>query len=395
MKNSAFKIKIKKVLSNYDAVLAVLVLSICIFGLVMIYSASSYRAEYYYHDSTLYFRKQGLFIVIGTVAMIFFSLVDYKLFFRSYKWAPIPVSALVWIGSLGMCIYVVFMGHVVGGSSRWIESGLGFNIQPSEIAKVGFVLFGAFVLTKWKRVINTGSTLRNFGFFWALIVPFAAVMAPVLYLNLSSAIILGAIIGGMILCVSMDKKYLIFVGIILGILLFVILFAGGYRTERVDVWLHPEKMDPGGQIMQGMLAIGSGGLFGKGFGNSVQKLGNIPEVHTDMIFTIICEELGIIGGIALLLMMMIMLWRIFKIALRATELKGSLIATGVFVQLAVQILMNIAVVTNAMPATGVPLPFVSYGGSSLVIMMAEIGLVLNVSKQTYETIEDKEETEEE
>ena len=384
--------RIKRVLSQYDAVLAILVLLISLFGLIMIYSASSYRAEYYYHDSTKYFRAQGLFIIGGVIVMVLVSMIDYRFWFKQFKvLLYIPISAFLWFASLIMCIFVVFAGHTVGGSSRWIQLGF-INIQPSEVAKAAFVLFGAFVVAKGKRMFNRGSdiksTLKNCIWIVILALPFIAVVISVYILNLSSAIILAAIIGVMFFCASMDKKAIFILIILLGIGLYFKLNSGGdYRSSRMDLWQNPDKMDQGGQIVQGMLAIGSGGLLGKGLGNSVQKMGNIPEVHTDMIFTIICEELGIVGGIALMLGFMWMLYRIFKIALNATELKGSLIAIGVFMHLSIQFVMNIAVVTNAMPATGVPLPFVSYGGSSLVIMMAEIGLVLNVSKQIYETID--------
>ncbi len=164
----------------------------------------------------------------------------------------------------------------------------------------------------------------------------------------------------------------------------------GYRSERLMNFLNPDTMDPAGQIMQGLYAIASGGLIGKGFGNSIQKLGNMPEVHTDMIFTIICEELGIIGGIMIIGLFLLILWRIFMIALKAPDLYGSLIAIGVFAQVAVQVVMNIAVVTNTIPATGVPLPFISYGGSNLLILMIEMGIVLSISNRTYEPITDEE-----
>ena len=395
MKKQAVNIRIKNVLSNYDVILVILVLTICAFGLVMVYSASSYRAAYYYDDSKLYFRHQGLFILGGAVLMVVTSLIDYRLYFKKLKILHIPLVYLLFFLCIGLQWYVFFAGYSSGGSSRWIQLGGGFNLQPSEISKVCFVLGGAFVATKKKKMINTGSTLKNILGVIFLFLLFAPILAPVALQNLSSAVILAGILACIYFCTSMDKKYFIFVIIALILGAAAMVYAKGYRSERLLHFMHPETMDPADQIMQGMYAIASGGLFGKGLGNSVQKLGNMPEVHTDMIFTIICEELGIIGGIALIGLFLLLLWRIFKIAVKAPDLYGALIATGVFAQVAIQVCMNVAVVTNSMPATGVPLPFVSYGGSNLLILMAEMGIVLSVSKRTYDPIEDPSDEEDE
>jgi cell division protein FtsW len=392
VKRKAATVKIKNVLSNYDAILAILVLAICAFGLVMIYSASSYRAAYYYGDSKLYLRNQGMFIVIGAILMVAVSMIDYKYYFRKLKLLHVPPVILLWAVCVGLQWYVFFSGHSVGGSARWIKLG-AFSIQPSEIAKVCFVLGGSFIAARKKKMINTGSSLKNILGVIFLYLLFAPILVPVALQNLSSAIILAGILTCIYFCTSMDKKYFLFVILALGGAALALGLFKGYRSERIMHWLYPETMDPADQIMQGMYAIASGGLFGKGLGNSVQKLGNMPEVHTDMIFTIICEELGIIGGIALVGLFLLLLWRIFSIALKAPDLYGALIATGVFGQIAIQVLMNIAVVTNSMPATGVPLPFVSYGGSNLLILMAEIGVVLNVSKKTVDPIPDDEDAE--
>ena len=393
MENNLHGNRLKKVLSHYDAILAILVLFICVFGLIMIYSASSYRAEYYYHDSKLYFRRQGLFIVLGAVLMVLVSLIDYRFYLKKMKFIKIRPIVILYFLCLLFHIYAFFKGHESGGSRRWIELGGGFNFQPSEVSKVCFVLLAAFLAGKRKRLVNTGNFFKNILGFILLFLFFVPILGIVAAQNLSSAIILAGIVTVIIFCVSMDKKYIAVVFLMMAgaVALFIALKA--YRSERIMHFLYPESMDPGDQILQGLYAIASGGLFGKGLGNSVQKLGNIPEVHTDMIFTIICEELGIIGGIALIGLFLLLLWRIFKIALNAPDIYGALIATGVLAQLSVQIIMNIAVVTNSIPATGVPLPFVSYGGSSLVIMLAEIGIVLNVSKRTRDTIEEEDEEE--
>ena len=394
MENVKQQSRVKQVLSHYDAILGILVLFICVFGLIMIYSASSYRAEYYYGDSKLYFRRQGLFIVIGVFVMIAVSLVNYRVYLKKIKFIKIrPITILALI-CFALHAYALLNGHESGGSKRWIELGGGINLQPSELSKVCFVLLAAFLAGKRKRFLNTGNFFKNLFGFVLLFLFFVPILGIVAYQNLSSAIILAGIVTIIFFCVSMDKKYFIVIAALMIGAVVLLIALKGYRSERIMHFLYPESMDPGDQILQGLYAIASGGLSGKGLGNSVQKLGNIPEVHTDMIFTIICEELGIIGGIALIGLFLLLLWRIFKIALNAPDIYGALIATGVLAQLSIQMIMNVAVVTNSIPATGVPLPFVSYGGSSLLIMMAEIGIVLNVSKRTRDDIEDEDFAEE-
>ena len=159
------------------------------------------------------------------------------------------------------------------------------------------------------------------------------------------------------------------------------IMAEGFRGDRIDAWLNVETHPKGYQTLQGLYAISSGGILGKGLGNSVQKLGFIPESHNDMIFSVICEELGLIGAVAIILLFLLLLWRLFVIAVNAPDLYGSLIAVGVMAHIAVQVIINVAVVTNTMPSTGIPLPFISYGGSSLVTLLIEMGIALGVSNQ--------------
>ena len=181
-----------------------------------------------------------------------------------------------------------------------------------------------------------------------------------------------------------SPKYLQFVIVgvvgVLGIVLFLVLPSAGYRGERVEMWLHPENYAKGYQTLQGLYAIGSGGLFGKGLGNSMQKLGFVPEAPNDMIFSIICEELGLFGAICVILLFLLLIWRFMVIANNARELYGALIVTGILAHIAIQVILNIAVVTNSIPNTGVTLPFISYGGTSVVFLMAEMGLALSVSR---------------
>lgn len=390
MNNKIIPIKVKKIISDYDYKLLILVMFISSFGLLMIYSASSYRAEYFYNDSTLYLRRQGMFFAAGVVLMVLLSLIDYRIYFKRIKMIRIRPVILLYLACIGLHWYIFFAGYSAGGSARWIQLGGGINFQPSELSKVCFVLGGAFVAAKKKQMINTGNTRKNiFGFIFMFLL-FAPILMPVALQNLSSAVILAGILACIYFIVSTDRKYFIFVMAVLVVGGIAMILTKGYRSERLDHFFHPETMDSADQIMQGLYAIGSGGWFGRGIGRSLQKLGNMPEVHTDMIFTVICEELGLVGGIALILLYLLILRRILKIAVNAPDIYGTLVAAGVFAQVAIQFIMNIAVVTNSMPATGVPLPFVSYGGSSLLILMAEMGIVLSISRRTYNPIPEAE-----
>ena len=212
----------------------------------------------------------------------------------------------------------------------------------------------------------------------------AVFIAPLLGLviveNLSTGLIIGLIFVG--ICFASKKKaYFIISGLAMGALVAVMIFFVDFRSERFDAWLNVETHEKGYQILQGLYAIASGGIFGKGLGESMQKLGFIPESHNDMIFSVICEELGLFGAIALILLFILLLWRIFVIAINAPDLYGGLIATGVLIHIASQLLINIAVVTSTIPSTGIPLPFISYGGSSLMVILFEMGIVLSVSNQ--------------
>jgi cell division protein FtsW len=200
--------------------------------------------------------------------------------------------------------------------------------------------------------------------------------------NLSTAIIVMGIAIGMIFVASPKYMQFIVVGLtgVAGIVVFLLLPSAGYRSDRVQMWLHPENYTKGYQTLQGLYAIGSGGLFGKGLGNSMQKLGFVPEAPNDMIFSIICEELGLFGAVCVILLFLLLLWRFMVIANNARDLYGALLVTGILSHIAIQVVLNIAVVTNSIPNTGVTLPFISYGGTSVVFLMAEMGLALSVSR---------------
>lgn len=343
------------------------------FGLVMLYSASSYEASMEFGNSKYYVISQIKAAVIGVILMVVVIKLDYHIFKK-------PLVALAaYFGSILMAMMVLSpIGISANGASRWISIA-GFSIQVCEVVKVGVIVFMAFVIEKKAK------KLKNIGTFLLCMV-FIGISAGVIALitkDLSSAIIVAGI-GVVMLFVACPRisYFVIMIGAGVAAVVGAIMIEP-FRFERIRVWLNPEKFaDEGGfQVLQSLYSLGSGGLFGKGLGNGIQKLGYVPEAQNDMIFTVICEELGVIGGIAVILMFIFMIWRFMIVANNAPDLFGSMLVVGVMAHISIQTVMNIAVVTNSMPNTGVTLPFMSYGGSSILCLLIEIGIVLTVSKR--------------
>jgi cell division protein FtsW len=368
----------KKAGGYFDYSLMFLTLFIIAFGIIFIYSASSYNATKYYSDPMYFTSSQIKNAVFAVAAMVGITIVNYKL----YEKGSFGIAFLALIVCTLLMVAVVFLGEDHNGSTRWLKIA-GFSFQPSEVAKPGIIMFVAFAISKAPQKLKK----------WTGFLKIAAYCAPLLGMvaieNLSSAIILGVIVFVTCFIASENKVYFIFFGLLAVVLAAVLIFAVGYRSDRIDIWLNVETHPKSGQILQGLYAIASAGFFGRGLGNSMQKMGYIPEAHNDMIFSVICEEIGVIGAIALLLFYVLLLWRIYAIAMNADDLFGSMLCVGVFVNIAVQVILNVAVVTNTIPSTGVALPFVSYGGTSLLVFCAEIGLVLSVSARIRrERVED-------
>lgn len=367
--------KKRRVRSFYDYSLLFLIIFLVCFGLVMIYSTSSYNAAKYYNDPLKFVRRQLLFVVVGIPAMIIVSKIDYRLYIKKLPVIRLRPITLLFFLCLIMQAVVLIVGEATGGSQRWISLGGLGKFQPSEITKICVVLFTAYIVQLSPR------RLDNILGFFRVCIFVGPLLGLVVVENFSTALIIAAIMVAICFVASRKKMYFAVSGILFGIAAFFLVFGVSYRSERIDVWKNVESHPKGYQILQGLYAIASGGLFGKGLGQSMQKLGFIPEAHNDMIFSVICEELGMFGAIAILLLFLLLLWRLFTIAINAPDLFGGLIATGVFAHIAVQVLINIAVVTNSIPATGIPLPFISYGGSSLTVLLVEMGLVLSVSNR--------------
>lgn len=371
------KKRIRNVISNYDFTMVLLVLILAAFGIIMVYSSSYYNAEHYYQDPYKYLKRQSLFFGLGFVGMIIVSMIDYRRYLFLFKKKYAVLIWTLYFICAGLQSYTLIKGYSSGGSQRWIKLFGGQSFQPSEVSKVAAILITAYLIAKMPYKLKTFfGLLRIAG-------PGLLLVGLVVYENLTTGIVMAGII--VIMCFAASKKkmhciVLVLLGLAAG---FVLTYTTDYRWKRIVDWYTKANLESGSQTVQGLYAITSGGFFGKGLGAGIQKLGNISEVHTDMIFSIVCEELGMFGAILVLTVILMLLLRIFMTAIEAPDLFGAQIATGVFAHIALQVLINIAVVTNSIPSTGVPLPFISYGGTALFFLMIEIGLVLSVSKFTY------------
>jgi cell division protein FtsW len=352
----------------FDFTLLFVVLFLVAFGLVMVYSTSSYTAQLKTDDAAYYLKHQGIFAVLGIIAMLVVSRMDYHWW---KKWSKFLMLAI-----LVLLVAVLVVGENINGSTRWLKIG-PIQFQPSEIAKIAIILYTAHMATIWAARIGDFKVMLRVAFLPLIAIALIAIE------NLSTGIICGAIILMIIFITSPKVKQFLLIGICAAAFMGVFLMIESYRLTRLKVWLHPEDYadSDGFQTLQALYAIGSGGIFGKGLGQSIQKLDFLPEAHNDYIFSIICEELGFFGATCVIAIFALLIWRCAMIAMSATDLYGALIVVGVTTHIAVQAMLNIAVVTKVMPPTGVPLPFVSYGGTALFFLLVEIGLVLSVARQ--------------
>lgn len=350
----------------FDYQFLFLVMFLVALGLVMVYSTSSYTADLKTGTPYYYLLRQGVFGAAGIAVMLVFARIDYH-FWKN-------LSMLMIVGAIILLAMVIVVGKAVNGSSRWIEIG-SIRFQPSEVAKIAIILFTAHMATIKAARIGDFKILIRVAFLPMLATALIAVE------NLSTAIICAAIIFMIIFVTSPKIKQFVLLGLAVVGLMGIFLVVASYRMQRIKVWLDPEKYEDGYQTMQALYAIGSGGIFGKGLGQSIQKLGFIPESHNDMIFSVVCEELGLFGAVCVIGLFALLIWRCVIIAMSAPDLYGALIVVGVITHLSVQVLVNIAVVTNSIPPTGVPLPFISYGGTALLCLLVEMGLVLSVASR--------------
>lgn len=354
-----------------DIGLLVTIFMLLSLGLIMVLSASAPSALTYEGDSYHYFRSQLANALIGIVAMFFFSFVDYRIY--KGRLANIGIIASIILLAL---VLVPGVGLTIKGATRWIN--LGFQFQPSEIMKIALIVFLAARLSKDPQKNKK---------FWKGIVPNLAVVGVICFLLYKephmSAIGIVCIVSAVMIFVSgMRMTQILVVGPPILIVGIIYLLQEEYRVERLTSFLNPwnDLLDTGWQAVQSLYAVGSGGLFGVGLGNSTQKYMYIPEPHNDFIFSIWAEELGFIGVVFVIALFGIFIWRGIAIAMKAPDMFGSLLAIGITSLVGTQALLNIAIVSALFPVTGIPLPFFSYGGTALIILLASCGVLLNISR---------------
>lgn len=356
----------EKPVKYFDYSLLFLIIFLVGFGLVMLYSVSSYESQSVFGDAAYYLKRQAGMALGGMVIMLVVSRIPYGI----WKKFSMPIYLLAFL----LCIAVIIMGNDANGSQRWLEIG-PIRFQPSEIAKIAVIIYMAAVLSKMPKQIRDFKTIIK------ILIRVAPLILVIAYSNLSTGIIVAGICILMMFVASPKySHFFILAGLVVAVGA-VFILTQSYRSARIMAWLHPEDYpDDAYQTLQGLYAIGSGGLFGKGLGGSIQKLGYVPEAQNDFIFTIICEELGLFGAICVILLFVLLIWRFMVIANNSADLFGAMLVVGVMSHIALQVVLNLAVVTNSIPNTGVTLPFISYGGTSMVILLAEMGLVLSVSR---------------
>lgn len=371
--------KRKKQGQNVDYVLLTVVLFLIGFGLLMIYSTSSYDASTEFGNAAHYLKRQFFSTLVGFGALFLVSKIPFK-FWQRFDLLGFIVSVIL------ILLVLTPLGVSGGGATRSIDLKIGLTLQPAEVAKLGMIVYLASTITR------LGKNVRTLKGFMVLMIP-TFIVAGMIYIitdNLSSAVIVVGIAMAMLFVAIPDYKPFVILGIlVVAAVVGVVFYALGndvesFRLVRVKAWLNPEEYstDKAFQTLQALYAIGSGGIWGKGLGQSMQKRGFLPESQNDMIFSIICEELGLFGAMAVIILFIVLIWSCMVIANQTMDQFGSMLVVGVMAHFAIQVILNIAVVTNTIPNTGITLPFISYGGSAVVFLMAEIGLVLNVSQCT-------------
>ena len=347
------------------------------FGLMVLYSASSVQSMRIYENSVYFFLRQLIFCGIGIVVALFISFVPYKVYTAPSKYLYLSILMLV--------ILTTFAGRISRGASRWIQLR-GIVFQPSELMKLALILYLSKVLVEIK-----GNFEKKDNFLRVMLVAYAPTFIIALA-NLSTGIIMFVIATTLIFIVSRKKLIFLFLDVLI-VLFYMfaypmsnVLYTAGllksYQVGRIFAWKDPSNYpDIAYQTLQGLYAIGSGRLTGRGYLSSIQK-SILPEAHNDMIFAILCEELGLVGSLIFIILYFILVFRIFYIASKQKELTTMLITFGIGIHIALQVLLNIGVTTNLLPNTGVTLPFVSYGGSSLIVTFIEIGIVMSISRMS-------------
>ncbi len=377
------EIKEDKILERgpIDVYFLLIVIALAMFGAVMSYSASFYTAELETGDSLYYFVRHVGFLILAAMATTPFVILARPAFWRMF-------SMVAYIGSIILLVAVLIIGTTGKGAQRWIDLGF-ITIQPSEIAKMAIVMFLALIMSKYEKKIELSQRFGGhfrYGIFYPVLVIGSICGLVMLEKHLSGLIIIGLLGLTVMFLGGADGKWMLGICACGVAAVAVVLLFSEYAQTRVLTWLFIEDADPLGpawQTLQGLYAIGSGGIFGVGLGNSRLKYGYVSEPQNDFIFTIICEELGFIGAAIVLMLFVLLLWRGYKIASKAPDKFTSLVAYGLTTKIALQTVLNIAVVTNSMPNTGIALPFFSSGGTALMLQIFEMGIILSISRYSY------------
>ena len=341
------------------------------FGLVMVFSASYYEGWTEFNDSYYFFKRQMTWAGLGLVLFFTFANIPFTLYRRYVGWILLACLILL------VMVFVPFIGVEANGASRWIQIG-PLTIQPSELTKLGMIIYTASIMTKKQPHLDNFAR----GLLPPLIVIGLVCFLIMIEPHYSATIIILASCMVVIFCAGARIRHLLLLGLVSVPVLIMVLYLADYRIERLEAAYDPWKdpNDTGYQIIQSLYAIGPGGLAGRGLGNGIQKLAYLPEAHTDFIFAIIAEELGFFGCLFLILLFVAVILRGIRASLIVPDPFGTLLGIGLVSSIAIQALLNLAVVTAILPVTGIPLPLISYGGSSLIINMASLGILLNISR---------------
>ncbi len=362
----------------YDYSLVAAIILLTCFGLIMLYSTSAYTSTIRFNDDMYFFKKQTAISFVCIAGALFISMFDYHILAK--------FTGVLYAVAAGTMILVRSpLGTVSNGARRWLKIG-PIQFQPAEIAKIAVIVCLSYMIVHMGKKMNSLKACMILGAMGT----FLALLAYVCTDNLSTAIIIFCITAGMIFIAHPKTRiFLIIAAVAIAVIAIGVFIIGqsvqqtdDFRLNRIVAWLHPENAtgDAAYQTIQALYAIGSGGFLGRGLGNSIQKLGSVPEAQNDMIFSIVCEELGLVGAGTIIVLFLILIWRFFVIATHAPDLFGALIAVGAMAHMMIQVILNIAVVTNSIPNTGITLPFISYGGTSVVFLLLEMGLVLSISR---------------
>lgn len=356
---------------DFDFWIFVTVLLLLALGVSMVYSASSYYASRKFGNKEYYLIRQLIWATIGIVAMLVVSRIDYR---RIAQFSPILMLVSI---VLLIMVRIPGIGSYINGAWRWFNFG-PFSFQPSEMAKLAIILFFSFSLSKKEGILQ---------YFWKGLVPYLLVIGIIdallmLQPHFSATILVTGVAVIILFAAGAKIWHFLLLAVPVVPLGIYFVLTKEYRLKRLLTFLDPfeDPTNTGYQIVNSLYAIGSGGIFGKGIGQSVQKYLYIPEPHTDFIFSIAAEELGFIGATTILLLFLVLIWRGIRVAMHAPDTLGSLIAVGITSLISLQVIVNVAVVTSSMPVTGMPLPFFTYGGSSLAFLLVGIGILLNISR---------------